>query len=125
MSKKKKILIVEDDKFLSDIYKEKFEGFKYNVLISENGKEALKVLKKEDVDLILLDLVMPKMTGFNFLEVIRKKNIAEGVPVIVLTNLGQEEDKKKCASYGVCEYFVKVETTPEIILKKVKSLLKK
>lgn len=122
---KQKILIVEDDKFLSDIYKEKFEGAKYDVFISENGKEALKVLKKENVDLILLDLIMPKMTGFDFLKVIRKKNIAEGVPIIVLTNLGQDEDKKKCASYGACEYFIKIDTTPTLILKKVKSLLKK
>jgi len=119
MSKKRHILIVEDEVFLADAYKEALAGKGYEVSDVRNGLEALKWLKKETADLILLDLIMPKMTGFEFLEELKRLKHHAHVPVIVLTNLGQEKDREVCDSFGRCHYLIKTEVSLDDIVKEI------
>ena len=105
----KKILLIEDDPDIQNMYTDKltFEG--YEVLQSLDGKEGLLLAKKEDPDLILLDIMLPKgMNGFDVLEEIRKDNDLKDTPVIVLTNLDTEEEVAE--KVGASDYLVKANT---------------
>ena len=120
----KKILIIEDEQYLLDMYTMKFESEGYQVATALNGEEGVVMAKKEKPDLILLDLIMPKMDGFVALKKIRKNPVTEKVPVILLTNLGQEEDVRKGRELGANDYFIKANHTPQEVVDKVKALLK-
>ena len=116
--KGKKILIVEDEHPLAHALELKFTHEGYDVTLAPDGEAGIKIANAESFDMILLDLIMPKLDGFGFLEQLKKKS-----PVIVLSNLGQEEDKKRAESLGVKGYFVKSNTPITDIINKVKSLL--
>ena len=105
----KKILIVEDEKPLAQALQMKLRETGFDVITAGDGEEAMRKVNEDHFDLILLDLVMPKMDGFMFLEELQRKQSAS-VPVLVLSNSSQEEDKKKAMSYGVLEFFVKANT---------------
>ncbi len=113
----KSILIAEDDAFLVKMYKLQLEGAGYDITIATNGKEALESVAKKKPDLLLLDLLMPEMDGFEVL----KKLKASGAkfPIVVLSNLSQEIDKEKCVELGAKDFFVKsdtgIESLPGII----------
>jgi DNA-binding response OmpR family regulator len=119
----KVILVVEDDPVLLRMYKEKltFEGF--NVLLARDGEEALEVAESENIDLILLDIMLPRMSGTDFLERLRKDSKGEKVPVIALTNLTEQEEKDRAMKLGVKEYLVKAMQTPEAVVAKIKSYI--
>lgn len=123
MPETKKILIVEDDKFLSLVLKGRLEKEGVGVIQAFDGKEALDVLKKDIPDLILLDLIMPNMSGFEFLEILRQDPQYRTIPVVVISNLGQESDVEKAKSLGVIEYYVKVRTSIDDLILKIKNLL--
>ena len=106
--KQQKILIVEDEHPIAKTLELKLSNSGYLVHWAENGKDALELLHKDSVDLILLDLVMPEMDGFAMLLELKKQKKVP--PIIILTNLGQEDDAKKCMDLGACEYFIKAET---------------
>ena len=114
------ILIVEDDPVLLKMYSEKFtfEGFK--VLNAKDGEEALKVATSENPDTILLDIMLPRMSGTDFLEEFRKTPKGKNVPVIALTNLTEEAEKQRALKLGVKAYLVKAMQTPEEVVEKVK-----
>lgn len=117
--KGKKILIVEDERPLSHALELKFTHEGYEVVIATNGVEGLQHAKATNFSMILLDLIMPQMDGFTFMEQLKKKT-----PVIVLSNLGQEEDKERALKMGAVAYFVKSNTPIIDIIKKVQSTLK-
>lgn len=119
MGEKKSVLVVEDDHFLSDIYKRQLEGKGCQVVVASNGTDALKALRDFTPDVILLDLIMPGMNGFEFLEALRSEVDHKKSRVIVLSNLGQESDKERCKALGVKEYLVKTEVSVDQILSKV------
>ena len=121
---KKVILIVEDDPVLLKMYTEKFgfEGFK--VLMARDGEEAIKVAGSEKIDIILLDIMLPRMSGTDFLEKFRVTPKGKNVPVIALTNLAAEEEKQRAIKLGVEEYLVKAMQTPEEVVQKVEKYLK-
>jgi DNA-binding response OmpR family regulator len=121
----KVVLIVEDDPILSRMYTEKlnFEGFK--VLTGRDGEVALKIATEQIVDMILLDIMLPKMSGTDFLERLRQHPKGKNVPVVALTNLTEDEEKKKAMSLGVKEYLVKAMQTPEEVVAKIKVHLSK
>jgi len=123
MAKKSNILIVEDDSFLADIYKMSFTQKGHTVTHCANGKEALTWLEKNKPDIILTDLMMPDMNGFDFLREYKGDKAKLPVPVIVLSNLGQESDKAQCKEFGVKDYLVKTEVDIDIILEKAESYL--
>ncbi|MGB9598352.1 MAG: response regulator [Minisyncoccales bacterium] len=119
----KKILIVEDDNFLSDIYKMKLERLGFSVNVAEEGSVALKKLKKETFDLILLDIVLPQLNGWQILEFLRNDPRLKNTKVIVLSNLFEKKDFERGVKFGVEKYFVKAETTPDDVVEGIKNAL--
>lgn len=125
MDKKKlKLLIVEDDTFLANMYKTKFGLEGYTVSLAESGEEALKMLRKEMPDLVLLDVLLPGMDGFNVLKKIKKTAEFKKVPVILLTNLGQKDDVRKGFEMGAIGYLIKAQHMPSEVVDKVIFALK-
>lgn len=118
------VLIVEDDVFLLNIYKTKFEFEGFKVSTAENGEVGFKEAKKKSPDLILLDILMPKMDGFTFLAEMKKEKIIQNIPVILLTNLGQKDDVQKGLELGAKDYIIKAHFKPSEVVDKVRKVLK-
>ncbi len=123
MSKKTSVLVVEDDQFITNAYKYKFEEAGFRVEIANNGEEAIKILKKINANIIILDIIMPVKNGFEVLEEIKKDKKLSQIPVIVATNLGQEDHIKKAMDLGANEYIVKSELSLNDLVKKIKSMI--
>jgi len=119
----KKVLIVEDDKTLSSICKKLLVQAQYDVNIAENGVEALAYLKKEIPDLILLGIIMPKMDGFEFLQKRNRIEEYKDIPVIIMSNCGQQSDIDRGRELGVQDYVVKSDQGIDDILKKVQDFV--
>ena len=122
-SKMSKVLIIEDDKFLSSILKSRLEKDGLEVVQAFDGDEGLNMLKQDRPDLILLDLIMPKVSGFEVLEQISLDPQLSHIPVMIASNLGQDSDIQKAKSLGAVEYYVKVRTTIDDLTKMVKNLI--
>jgi len=118
-----KILWVEDDQFLSSILAVKLSHEGCLGLYAKNGEEALEILKQEVPDIILLDLLLPGMTGFEVLKAIRQDSRLAQVPVIVLSNLGQKDDMDKTKTLGATKYLIKAEHDLDDIVNEVASAL--
>ena len=118
-----KVLIVDDDAFLLDMYAIKFRESGFAVDIAKNGEEALAKSKSANPDVILLDIVMPKMDGFDVLRALKKDNLAPNAVIVILTNLGQKEDVERGLKLGASDYVVKAHFTPSEVVAKVKGLL--
>lgn len=122
----KKILIVDDDEFLLDMYALKFKESGFEVEVARGGEEALeKVRGGLKPEAVLLDIVMPTLDGFDVLKFIKKENLIPNAVLVVLTNLGQKEDVEKGLQLGAHDYIVKAHFTPSEVVKKVLSLLEK
>lgn len=121
----KKILIIEDDKFLKEILAKKFIKEGWTILQTETAEEALELLKKETPQIILLDLLLPGMHGFEFLKSLKKDTAVSHIPVIILSNFSEEKDIQTSASLGAKDFLVKALSTPDEIVKKVKDMLEK
>lgn len=119
---KQKILVAEDDFMISSMYKTKLEQDGFECFMADDGAVALEIFDKNNPDLIILDIIMPRMDGFSALQEIRKKN--KNVPIIMLTNLGTEEDKKKGQELGATDYLVKANLTPSQVSAAIKKYLK-
>lgn len=104
----KKILIIEDEKPMAKVLGLKLSHAGYETKIANDGEEGLKILENESFDLIFLDLIMPKMDGFETLGAIKEKQIK--TPVVVLSNLSQEDDEKKAKELGAAGFFIKSNT---------------
>src|SRR3989344_853542 len=107
MTSETKVLIVDDDEFLLEMYALKFRELGFAVEIAKNGEEAVQKAKEVSPDVILLDVVMPKMDGFDVLRVLRKENIASKAIVLILTNLGQKDDFDRGMKFGATDYIEK------------------
>jgi len=118
--KSKKVLVVEDDHFLAKIYKIKLAKENINAEICSDGEVALEIIKKEKPALILLDMVLPGMSGFEILEKIRKEPGLKKTPVIILSNLGQDADIARGKELGVLDYFVKSDISIHEVVRKIK-----
>lgn len=125
VKKKIKVLVVEDDSFLAGIYTTKLglEGF--DVLSASDGEAGLKVAKKDLPDIILLDILMPKMDGFEVLDALKKDPTTEKIPVIILTNLGQKEDVERGLKGGAIDYLIKAHFVPADTVAKIRKVLAK
>ncbi len=118
-----KILIAEDDQFISNAYRVKFEKEGFEVLIAGDGEEAIQNLDTFKPDLIILDLVMPKKDGFATLAEIKSSPSFANIPVIVTSNLSQATDFDKAKSLGAVEYLVKSETPIGEIVNKIRTYI--
>lgn len=124
MAKKIKVLIVEDEKMLSEMYTTKFRMEEYEVVQAFDGREGLDKAKTEKPDIILLDIILPKLDGFLVLKEIKQTPELKKIPVLLLTNLGQDDDIKKGKKLGADGYFVKANHSPADIVEQVKRQLK-
>jgi CheY-like chemotaxis protein len=120
---KQKILLTEDDGFLASIYAQKLELEGYEVTLATNGEDGLRLAQKDHPDLILLDLLMPKMDGFEMLEQLKGDAGLKDIPVLVLTNLGQKEDVERCLKLGAAGYIIKAHSLPHETVKRIKEIL--
>ncbi len=121
----KKILIVEDDKFLRELITRKLIAENYEIVEAIDGEEGLKKIKEEKPDLVLLDLILPGIDGFEVLSKMKDDPALASIPVIILSNLGQREDVEKGLKLGAVDYLVKAHFTPNEIIEKVKNSLAK
>ncbi len=117
------ILVVEDTELLRRIYTDKLAQDGYDVHGAADGLEALSYLRTNTPDLILLDLIMPKMSGLEVLEVIKKDPRLREIPVVILTNLGQDSDVERGLSMGALDYLIKNEAKPADVAEKIKATL--
>lgn len=101
------LLVAEDDQFYANLYRTKLEKEGFGVIVASNGKETLELLKEHDPNLIILDLVMPEMDGFEVLKKLKEEKDLRDVPVIILSNLGQPEDVERAKALGVFKYIIK------------------
>jgi DNA-binding response OmpR family regulator len=122
--KKIKVLIIEDEEMLVNMYISKFEKEGYQAEKASNGRIGLEQAKKIKPDIILLDIMMPEIDGFMVLKDLKNDIDTKNVPVIMLTNLGQEEDIEKGNQLGASDYLVKANLTPAQVVEKVKTILK-
>lgn len=115
-----KVFIVDDDKFLLNMYSIKFSKGNFEVNSASSGEEALNKIKEGySPDIILLDIVMPGMDGFDILAAIKKGNLAPKASIIMLTNQGQLSDIEKAKSFGVSGYIIKATTIPSEVVEEV------
>ena len=116
----KLILVVEDDKYLNNAYVAKLSKVGFEVRTALDGEEAIDVLNQVTPDLIILDLVMPKKDGFEVIKEVRSNAENKTLPIIVLSNLGGDEDIKKALELGANDYFVKTQHPMSEIVEKSK-----
>jgi DNA-binding response OmpR family regulator len=119
-----KILIIEDDKFLRELIVQKLNKEGFNVSEAIDGEEGIKKTKEEKPDLVLLDLILPGIDGFEVLSRMKKDSSLSSIPVIILSNLGQKEDVEKGLKLGAVDYLIKAHFTPGEIIEKIKVALK-
>ena len=120
----KKILIVEDDKFLRELIVRKLTNEGYQVSEATDGESGVKAIKAEKPDLVLLDLILPGIDGFEALTRIRQDQETAGIPVIILSNLGQKEDIERGLKLGATDYLIKAHFAPGEIVEKITAILK-
>lgn len=125
MSDNKKVLVIEDDEIISSMYKTKLEQDGYTVLTADNGGDGLEMAKNNKVDIILLDIIMPQLDGFTVLDELKAHANTKKTPVIMLTNLSTEEDRKKGEEKGAAGYWVKAQLTPSQVSQQINEFLKK
>lgn len=116
-----KIMLVEDDTILVEMYQAKFELEGHDITVATNGEECLKILENFQPELILLDVLMPKVNGFHVLKEIKKQPTLRQIPVILLTNLGEAEvdmNKELAKALGVSDYLIKSHHTPDEVVEK-------
>ncbi len=123
MPEAKKVMLVEDDRFLSSLIMGRLEKDGFTVSQASDGEEAIAQLKRERPDLVVLDLIMPKVTGFEVLQMISSTPGLDKVPVVILSNLAQDSDIEKARELGAKGYFVKVKVSIDEVTDKIKSLL--
>jgi DNA-binding response OmpR family regulator len=119
------ILIAEDEEDLREMYTIALKKSGFEVLSAENGAKALEWLEKSfaEIDLVLLDIVMPEMDGFEALEKIKQDERFLKIPILVSTNLDNDEDKKQAMDMGAVDYFVKSQHTPAELVAEVETFL--
>ncbi len=121
----KTILLVEDDPFLVDIYSTKLKETGFSVQVAIDGKEALKKMKENIPDLLLLDIVLPNFNGWEILRKIEKDDELKTLKVVILSNLGEKQEIEKGLKLGAARYLVKAHYTPSEVVEEVKKILNK
>ena len=120
----KKILIIEDDKFLRELIAQKLLKEDYDIAEAVDGEKGIKAVKEEKPDLVLLDLILPGIDGFEVLAQMKKDPILAEIPVIILSNLGQKDDIERGLKMGAVDYLIKAHFTPGEIIEKIKAVLR-
>lgn len=109
----KKLLLIEDDKSLSQMYAKKFSQEGWEITIAHEGSEGIQKAREGGFEMIVLDLMLPGISGIDVLEILRSDSRTVKVPVVIYTNYGDNFNREKCLSYGADEFVLKVDSTPE------------
>lgn len=120
----KRILIIEDDSFLRELISRKLTQEGYEVIEALDGEEGLKKTVEEKPNMVLLDLILPSIDGFEVLAQIKKDAALAAIPVLILSNLGQKDEVERGLQLGAKDYMVKANFTPTEIIAKIKEILK-
>lgn len=120
---KGKILIIEDDRYISKMYQLKLSLEDYDVQVAENGKQGVDKMKEFMPDIVLLDILMPELDGFEVLKIVKSDPTTKNIPVLIMSNLGQEDHVEKGIKLGALGYIVKSQYTPSKVVEKIKSVL--
>ncbi|HUC88981.1 MAG TPA: response regulator [Candidatus Paceibacterota bacterium] len=120
----KKVLIIEDDNFLQGLEAGKLKKENYDIITASSGEEGLKMINEPNVDLILLDLVLPKFDGFEILQKIREGDKTKKIPVIVFSNLSEDKDIKKAEKLGANDFMIKSNFTLDELIEHINKILK-
>ncbi len=123
--KKVKILVVEDEAFLLDLYETRLEQEGYEVIKANNGAEGLSLAQLELPKVILLDILMPQVDGYEMLGSLKQGEKTKNIPVIIFSNLSQREEIEKGLELGANDFIIKTSVTPSEMVDKVKSFLKR
>lgn len=118
-----KILFVEDDPLIVKIYTTRLIADGYHVLTADNGETGLHIAETENPDLVVLDVMMPKMDGFAVLTRLRENEKMKSIPILVYSNLAQEEEMQRAKSLGATEFIVKANLSPTEMVEKIKKYL--
>jgi len=118
-----KILLIEDDPFLLSMYATKFELEGFKIATADNGEKGLEMAGKENPDIILLDILMPKMNGFEVLEGLKADPKTKEVPVILLTNLNQKDEVERGMALGADDYLIKAHFMPSEVVGKIRKVI--
>lgn len=119
----KRILLAEDDRFLRRAAEARLRQHGFEVLIAHDGEEALQVARAERPDLVLLDVVMPRLQGFDVLKALKRDAVTARIPVIVLSNLGQDSDVEQAIALGAEAYLVKAHLSLQDLVQKIDATL--
>lgn len=125
MAESARVLIVDDDMTLRELYEERMKAEGYTILSASDGEEAIEKATKEKPDIILLDIMMPKINGIDVMKMLREKDETAKIPIIILTALVQEIDKIKGMMKPYDGYLIKSEIMPKEVVEKVKDSLSK
>jgi DNA-binding response OmpR family regulator len=120
---KSHVLLIEDDAFLASMYVTKLELENFTATLATDGKQGLEKAQLELPDCILLDILLPKMNGFEVLKALKDNSATANIPVILLTNLGQKQDVARGLSLGAADYLIKAHFLPSEVIMKVKDAL--
>ncbi|QQS38906.1 response regulator [Candidatus Woesebacteria bacterium] len=123
MSNSPKVLIVEDDPLIVKMYQAKFTHEGFQVMVAEDGLTGLNMALKNDPSFIVLDIMMPQLSGIDLLEKLRTDTKGKTIPVIILTNLSEKDEEQKAIQLGAKEYLLKANLTPGEVVLKVKKHL--
>ena len=119
-----RVLLVEDDTFLVGMYVTKLQLEHFNTLVATEGEQGLMLAKQHLPDLILLDIVLPKMDGFLVLEELKRAPETRPIPVILLTNLGQKKDIERGIALGASDYLIKAHFMPSEVIERIKKVIR-
>lgn len=117
------VLLVEDDPLLLDIYTTKFKQAGFDIEVVESGDKAVESIQKTHPDVVLLDIVLPHTDGWDILQQMQQQQTMKGIPIIILSNLGQKEEIEKGLGLGAAKYLIKAHYTPSEVVKEVQHVL--
>jgi DNA-binding response OmpR family regulator len=120
-----KILLVEDDPFLLSMYATKFELEGFEVISTDNGEKGLSLAREDKPDVILLDILIPKMNGFEVLQGLKDDEQTRNIPVILLTNLNQKDEIERGLELGAVDYLIKAHFMPSEVVAKIKKVIER
>jgi len=115
----KKILLIEDEELMIDLLQRRLTKEGYEISVARDGEEGLKVMREKGPDLVLLDIIMPKMGGFEVMEEMGKNNELKKIPVIIVSNSGQPVELDKAQKLGAKDWLIKTEFDPQEVINKV------
>jgi len=120
----KSILLIEDDPFLTDIYTTKLKESGFSLEVAKDGEKGLRKIREKMPDLVVLDIVLPQIDGWEILREIKADEKLKNLKVIILSNLGQKEEIEKGLELGAAKYLIKAHYTPSEVVEEIKKVLK-